>query len=272
MHHDPKTGVEWPPFSGENSRSTFSPTSVEENLLRKATFSLISLLAVLPLPSPRLQTQSFTVLYTFTGGADGSFPQAGLVRDKRGNLYGTTAQGGSSTNCFLGCGVVFKLDTSGNETVLHTFTNTPDGALPLAALVRDKAGNLYGTTASGGTSVYGTIFKLDTTGNETVRYSFAGAPDGTVPQAGLLRDKAGNLYGTTFSGGSTNAGPQNAGTVFKLDSSGDETVLHSFTRSPDGAFPQAGLVRDKAGNLYGTTTFGGSLNRGSGVQAGYERK
>ena len=193
------------------------------------------------------------MLYSFTGGADGSSPQAGLVRDKRGNLYGTTAQGGSSANCFLGCGVVFKLDTWGNETVLHTFTNTPDGALPLAALVRDKTGNLYGTTASGGTSVYGTIFKLDTTGNESVRYSFAGAPDGAVPQAGLLRDKADNLYGTTFSGGSTDAGPQNAGTVFELDGSGDETVLHSFTRSPDGAFPQAGLVMDKAGNFYGTT-------------------
>src|SRR5207253_434377 len=74
-----------------------------------------------------------------------------------------------------------------------------------------------------------------------------------VPQAGLLRDKADNLYGTTFSGGSTDAGPQNAGTVFELDGSGDETVLHSFTRSPDGAFPQAGLVMDKAGNFYGTT-------------------
>ena len=232
--------------------------------MRKAAFSLIALLALSwPFVAPWVQAQTFTVLYSFTGGADGSSPQAGLVRDKRGNLYGTTAQGGSSANCFLGCGVVFKLDTWGNETVLHTFTNTPDGALPLAALVRDKTGNLYGTTASGGTSVYGTIFKLDTTGNESVRYSFAGAPDGAVPEAGLLRDKADNLYGTTFSGGSTDAGPQNAGTVFELDGSGDETVLHSFTRSPDGAFPQAGLVRDRAGNLYGTTTFGGSFNRGS---------
>src|SRR5947199_2817305 len=107
--------------------------------MRKAAFSLIALLALSwPFVAPWVQAQTFTVLYSFTGGADGSSPQAGLVRDKRGNLYGTTAQGGSSANCFLGCGVVFKLDTWGNETVLHTFTNTPDGALPLAALVRDK--------------------------------------------------------------------------------------------------------------------------------------
>src|SRR5207247_10164794 len=95
-----------------------------------------------PFVSPLVQAQTFTVLYSFTGGADGSSPQAGLVRDKRGNLYGTTAQGGSSANCFLGCGVVFKLDTWGNETVLHTFTNTPDGALPLAPLGRNKTGTL----------------------------------------------------------------------------------------------------------------------------------
>src|SRR5207237_9629799 len=104
-------------------------------------------------------------------------------------------------------------------------------ALSLAARARDKTGKRYGTTASGGTSVYGTIFKLDTTGNESVRYSFAGAPDGAVPQAGLLRDKADNLYGTTFSGGSTDAGPQNAGRVLELDCSGDETALHSCTRT-----------------------------------------
>ncbi len=146
-------------------------------------------------------------------GTDGAFPSGGLVRDKAGNLYGTTPVGGASC-----CGTVFKLDTTGKETVLYSFTG-PDGELPIAGLVRDKAGNLYGTTASGGASGFGTVFKLDTSGTETVLYSFTGSTDGLEPFGGLVRDKAGNLYGTTI-------GP---GTVFKLDTTGTETVLHSFT-------------------------------------------
>jgi len=229
--------------------------------MRKATFSLISLLAVLPLPSPRLQAQTFTVLYTFSGGLDGAFPQAGLVRDKAGNLYGTTVQGGSSANCFLGCGVVFKLDASGNETVLHSFTDSPDGSGPASVLLRDKAGNLYGTTSSGGSAFGpGTVFKVEASGGEIVLYSFAGPPDGANPgHTGLVIDKAGNLYGTTGNGGFLENG-----TVFKVDSSGNETVLHRFTDSgTDGAHPVAGLVMDKAGNLYGTTRDGGSFGAGT---------
>src|SRR5438874_100705 len=228
--------------------------------MRKAAFSLIALLALSwPFVAPWVQAQTFAVLYSFTGGADGSSPQAGLVRDKRGNLYGTTAQGGSSANCFLGCGVVFKLDTWGNETVLHTFTNTPDGALPQAGLVRDRAGNLYGTTAFGGSFNRGSVFKLDTTGNETVLHSFTGVLDGAFPQAGLVMDKAGNFYGTT--------GGPGAGTVFKLDTSGNETLLYIFADSPDGASPQAGLVIDQSGNIYGTTTtWGSSFRYGTGFK------
>jgi len=109
---------------------------------------------------------------------------AGLVRDSKGNLYGTTAFGDSS-----GYGTVFKLDTSGNETVLHSFTNTPDGAISVADLIRDKAGNLYSTTLEGGSSGIGTVFKLDTSGNETVRHSFTNVPDGAFPLAGLVMDK-----------------------------------------------------------------------------------
>ena len=117
-----------------------------------------------------------------------------------------------------GYGTVFKVDTSGNETVLHSFTNVPDGAQPYARLVMDKEGNLYGTTASGGIFGYGTVFKLDTTGTEIVLHSFSVA-DGTGPLAGLVRDLKGNLYGTASSGAF------GYGTVFKLTPSGTYDVL-----------------------------------------------
>src|SRR6185369_16323811 len=136
-----------------------------------------------------------------------------------------------------------------------------DGYTPAAGLVPDEAGNLYGTTEGGGAfGVFGTVFKLDASGNLTVLHSFAGAPtDGEFPLAGLIRDKAGNLYGTTEVGGAFNNG-----TVFKVDSTGKETVLHSFAGSPsDGGFPQGGLILDKAGNLYGTTGKGGASNLGT---------
>lgn len=119
------------------------------------------------------------MLYNFGGTPDGTDPDAGLVRDKAGNLYGTTPFGGAFDTGF-GNGTVFKLDTAGMETVLYNFSGTPDGADPLAGLVRDKAGNLYGTTLSGGASGNGTIFKLDRTGSETVLHSFNGA-DGANP-------------------------------------------------------------------------------------------
>src|SRR5437667_269978 len=172
--------------------------------------------------------------------------------DKMGNLYGTTLFGGPSFNGNpSGYGTVFKVDTSGNETLLHAFTNEPDGANPYAGLVTDKRGNLYGATASGGAFGGGTVFKLDTTGTEIVLHSFSGT-DGIQPQAGLVMDKAGNLYGTTVFGGASGGG-----TVFKLDTTGTEIVLHSFSGA-DGLFPLAGLVMDEVGNLYGTTDFGGS--------------
>jgi uncharacterized repeat protein (TIGR03803 family) len=140
----------------------------------------------------------------------------------------------------------------GKLTVLHTFAGGKDGAIPYAGVVRDRAGNLYGTTNQGGGSGLGTVFKLDKNGKETVLHRFSGLPDGALPGAGLILDAAGNLYGTTAAGGS------GAGTVFKLDSKGNETVLYHFPRGVDGSIPQAGLIRDAAGNLYGTTTNGGA--------------
>ena len=200
-------------------------------------------------------TGAETVLYTFTGKpADGSLPVAGLLRDAAGNLYGTTFYGGASD-----FGTVFKLDTTGTETVLHTFAGGTDGANPGAGLVRDTAGNLYGTTFYGGESGFGTVYKLDRNGVETVLHSFAGSPtDGQEPTAGLVRDAAGNFYGTTITGGASNLG-----TVYKLDTAGKETVLYSFTGQPDGKFPWAGLVRDAAGNFYGTTLYGGASDFGT---------
>src|SRR6266852_5806774 len=221
-----------------------------------------------------------TVLYSFTGtNGDGAQPTAGLIMDSAGHLYGTTQFGGV-TSCFSdrtppGCGTVFKLDRSGNETVLHSFTGTNgDGANPAASLIMDSAGNLYGTTQFGGvtccSSGYfvspgcGTVFKLDPSGHETVLYSFTLTNgDGAQPVAGLIMDSAGNLYGTTPYGGVTSSSclvfvtgppiPPGCGTVFKLDPSGHETLLHSFTgTNGDGAQPVAGLIMDSAGNLYGT--------------------
>jgi uncharacterized repeat protein (TIGR03803 family) len=194
-----------------------------------------------------------TVLYSFTGGVDGGYPLAGVILDSKGNLYGTTNGGGAS-----GAGVVFKVDTSGNETALYSFTGGADGGYPLAGVIRDSKGNLYGTTNGGGASGAGVVFKVDTSGNETVLYSFTGGADGAGPLwVVLARDSAGNLYGTTTAGGASNAG-----VVFKVDTSGDETVLHSFTGGADGGSPYAGVIFGPTGKLYGTTAFGGQTNAG----------
>jgi uncharacterized repeat protein (TIGR03803 family) len=204
-------------------------------------------------------TGTETVLYSFTGGADGASPSAGLIQDAAGNLYGTTSGGGAASTCNppSGCGVVFKLNPiSGTEKVLYRFKGA-DGAYPLAGLVRDTAGNLYGTTNGGGAHNLGVVFKLNPTGAETVLHSFNGA-DGAGPYAGsLVLDAAGNLYGTTNAGGA-----HNQGVVFKLCPAGSETVLHSFTGGADGGGPRAGLLQDAARNLYGTTLNGGTSVNG----------
>ena len=188
-----------------------------------------------------------TILYSFTGGSDGGNPEAGLLMDSGGNLYGTTQQGGSSND-----GTVFKLTPAGNKTILHSFAGGADGSGPLAALIMDGGGNLYGTTTVGGSSNNGTVFKLTPAGNETILHSFAGGADGSGPRAGLIMDSSGNLYGTTYQGGSSNNG-----TVFKITPSGAESVLHDFgATATDGTLPLAGLIMDGNGNLYGTTSLG----------------
>jgi uncharacterized repeat protein (TIGR03803 family) len=189
------------------------------------------------------------VLHSFTGGADGAYPEAGVIMDKTGNLYGTTPSGGAG-----GLGTVFEVAPDGTETVLHSFTGSPDGKGPGAGLIMDKKGQLYGTTVFGGANNQGTVFELAPDGTETVLYSFTGGADGGLPQAGLIMDKKGSLYGTTEGGGNP---AYNGGTVFELAPDGTETVLYSFTVGADGGLPTAGLI-EKAGNLYGTTQAGGA--------------
>jgi uncharacterized repeat protein (TIGR03803 family) len=198
-----------------------------------------------------------TVLYSFHGGTDGELPAAGLVRDPAGNFYGTTLLGGT-----FGSGTVFELGKAGKEKVLYAFTGGADGSLPLATLVLDAAGNLYGTTQLGGAYGAGTVFEVGPAGSEQVLHSFAGGSDGIYPFAGVVMDSAGNLYGTTFSGGGEGLCEDGCGTVFELSADGSETILHSFTGHSDGGYPRAALILDAAGNLYGTAEIGGALGYG----------
>jgi uncharacterized repeat protein (TIGR03803 family) len=176
-----------------------------------------------------------------------------MILDARGNLYGTTALGGT-----YGYGVVFKLSQDGTETVLHTFGVGRDGQIPYSDLLMDSDGTIYGTTQDGGTHSKGTVYRLTSDGAETVLYNFCSAgglfcTDGAIPLGGLIADAQGNLYGTTFDGGD-----YEGGVVFKLSPSGTLTVLHSFASGTDGFQPSGTMVRDSAGNLYGTTEEGGS--------------
>jgi uncharacterized repeat protein (TIGR03803 family) len=200
------------------------------------------------------------LLHAFEG-PDGSYPNGPLIFDDAGNLYGTAQQGG-----VYGEGSVFELvhtaDGLWKESTLYSFENNgKDGQMPLAGLIFDKAGNLYGTTKEGGAYGRGSIFRLTRhaggSWGESVLHSFAGGDgDGSFPRAGLIVDAAGSLYGTTVNGG-----PNNDGTVFKLqiDTNGVwiESVLHNFAGT-DGSFPIAGLTFDQTGDLYGTTYLGGS--------------
>jgi uncharacterized repeat protein (TIGR03803 family) len=200
-----------------------------------------------------------TVIHSFTGGNDGGVPRAGVMREKKGNLYGTAAGG-----C---CGLVYRLSRDGRDKVLYNFLGGTDGDGPGASdrLIRDTAGNLYGTTVGGGAYGEGVVFKLAQDGTESVLHSFAGGSDGSIPVAGVIEDRAGNLYGTTYMGGGKGCSA-GCGTVFKLAPDGTETVLYSFcsqTNCSDGGFPETGLVQDRAGNLYGTTLEGGAAGCGA---------
>lgn len=235
-----------------------------------------------------------TVLYNFgANSSDGGF-SLGLAMDAQGNIYGTDMLGGPySSNCLqqsyvldFGCGVVFKVDPSGNETLLHVFSGVSgDGGSPAGPPMLDSAGNLYGTTLVGGTGTCqsaafptggcGTVFKIDAKGNYTVPYSFPGTGGhGAGPVGNLVMDSKGGLYGATEDGGKGNCvsgqGFGNSGgyysfypgcgVAFKL-SAGTETILHKFSGLRDGGNPESGFIEDSTGNVYGTTYSGGDVNR-----------
>ncbi len=180
---------------------------------------------------------------------------AGVIRDAKGNLYGTTELGGA-----LGLGTVFKVDPEGKETLLHSFGSSGDGSTPYGSLILGKKHNLYGTASQGGAFGLGTVFRIDRKGNESVLYSFGSQPgDGTRPWADLIMDLQGNMYGTTSTGGAFGEGA-----VFELTAAGQEIVLYSFgAQTKDAAGPYCGLVMDKKGNLYGTTLGGGAYGQGT---------
>jgi len=205
----------------------------------------------------------YTVLHSFTGGADGNSPNNALTLDPAGNLYGMTNGGG------IGAGVVFKITPAGAFSVLYTFTAYADGGYPLFGVVLDKAGNLYGTTAgygelAGGKFGQGVVFELETGGTYKVLYTFTGGADGGGPGS-LVRDSAGNLYGTTENDGDSQCdvgAPGGCGVVFQLTPSGVFSVLHAFTGGADGGVPYAGPILGLDGSLYGTTGRGGTANAG----------
>jgi len=262
-----------------------------------------------------------TTLYAFTGNADGAVPYGGVVLDPAGNVYGTTTNGGDfgGENCgTYGCGVVFKIDPRGHESLLHTFTGpSGDGANPYEGVTRDSAGrlfgvtpfflalyelqpsatfcaavlcpwnesvlynnsddgqyggiptgipvvdaqgNIYATSNTGGSGTNcggvgcGFVFEVDAQGQFTVihNFNFQGGTDGYLPTGPLLLMADGSLYGTTLSGGS-----DGAGTVYKIDANGNESILYSFTGGSNGFSPESGVIADGQGNLYGTTPVGG---------------
>ncbi|HEX3820353.1 MAG TPA: choice-of-anchor tandem repeat GloVer-containing protein [Candidatus Sulfotelmatobacter sp.] len=264
-----------------------------------------------------------TVLYNFTGGADGGEPYKGVTLDAKGNLYGTAVTGGGG-GCEGGCGVVFKLAKTGSswtQSVIHQFTGGTDGSGPGSPVAFDEQGNIYGTTPTGGANGVGVVYQLkpggggwtlkvihaftggtdgsggsagrffiDTAGNLfnvcttggahgfgvvyeispstekwkfTTLYAFKDQPDGASPYGGVVFDKAGNIYGTTYY-----AGAHDLGSIYKLTRNGagwTESVLYSFKGGMDGASPISSLVADSAGNFYGTTSEGGATTCGCGV-------
>ena len=232
-------------------------------LVRLIMFAAAALMA-----SPSVQAQTYTVLHSFAGGADGKLPEAGVVMDRSGNVYGTATYGGiTGGNCGIeGCGTVFKLthhSAGWTLTPLYSFAGSDhnDGALPSAPVALGLDGALYGTTSEGGLG-YGTVFRLSPPATfcrsvscpwtETVLYRFRGGSDGGYPAyGGLVFDRAGNLYGTT-SGVSQDGENDKDATVFELTPSGGgwvQTVLHNFGV---GGGVYAGVIFDSAGNLYGT--------------------
>src|SRR3984957_3570787 len=217
-----------------------------------------------------------TTLYKFcqqTNCADGGAPMSGLVQGVDGNMYGTTEFGGTSN---ASAGTVFRVDTSGNLTTLHSFClqqNCPDGDMPQANLILATDGNFYGTTLVGGTGCdggCGTIYKLTPEGQFTTLYRFNDDEINGADPGALIQASDQVFYGTTEGGGT-----HNGGTIFRITRGGTLTTLYSFCEedfpcidNPSGSSPVAGLIQATDGNLYGTTFFGGDLQCNGGYGCG----
>jgi uncharacterized repeat protein (TIGR03803 family) len=252
-----------------------------QEIMRIATFILCGLIVAScsrvtgssPLPADlmngpsvrHLPSSGYKSLYSFNGEPDGAWPVAGLVA-VNGTLYGTTWYGGNSTcssGSVPGCGTVFKIATSGTESVLYSFKGGTDGASPRAGLVA-VSGTLYGTTPQGGGAGCGgegcgTIFNITASGQERLLHRFKGKPDGAYPQASLIALN-GTLYGTTIEGGACKG--SGCGTIFTVSTSGKERVLYRFKGGKDGDYPEAALSV-VSGKLYGTTYGGGASGYGT---------
>lgn len=209
-----------------------------------------------------------TVLYSFTGGADGGEPYKGVTLDKAGNLYGTAVTGGSGS-CEGGCGVTYKLTKSGDswtQSVIHAFTGGNDGSGPGSRVAVDQRGNVYGTTPTGGANGLGTVYALHRKANGgwalRVIHTFTGGSDGSSGSAGKLLLRGGHIYGAATTGGTNGAG-----TIFELTPTPtgewDFKTLYGFQGAPDGVFPYGAPVFDAQGNLYGTTYYGGTDGLGA---------
>jgi uncharacterized repeat protein (TIGR03803 family) len=220
--------------------------------------------------SPTPNGWQHTVLYNFTGGADGGEPYKGVTIDQRGNLYGTAVTGGSGS-CEGGCGVAYKLSKSGgtwHQTVIHAFTGGDDGSGPGARVTVDRSGNVYGMTPTGGTYSAGTIYKIHPRARSwdfQVIHTFTGGADGATGSAGRMLLGRDGLYGAATVGGK-----YGNGVVFQLRPTAvgewDFRVLYPFHGQPDGSFPYGALLRAPSGKIYGTTYYGGE----NGVGAVYE--
>ena len=220
--------------------------------------------------SPTSNGWVHTVLYSFTGGADGGEPYKGVTLDREGNLYGTAVTGGSGS-CEGGCGVVYKLTKTNSggtwaQTVIHAFTGGDDGSGPGARVTVDRSGNVYGMTPTGGAYGLGTIYKIHQVQGGTwtlkVIHAFTGGADGATGSAGRMILRNGHLYGAATSGGT-----YGSGVVFELTPRGvgewDFRTIYSFKGQPDGSFPYGALLFDSLGNIYGTTYYGGANNIGA---------
>jgi uncharacterized repeat protein (TIGR03803 family) len=196
----------------------------------------------------------YAVVHSFTGGADGADPGPGeLWADGSGNFYGVTWHGGAADS-----GTVFKITPAGAETVLYAFCSAPncsDGSMPDGAVVGDAAGNLYGTTMLGGKYGFGTVFKLSPSGGEKVLWNFKNGTDGSSPVGGLFLDSQGNLFGTTYQGGTVcDTSGNTGGVVFKVYPNGKLSVVHDFTGGGEGDWPATSLGPQSGNLLYGTAS------------------